>query len=101
MLSQNGRLVVDNPRAVDRFRIGDNAIQFNYRDRYSTEKYRLRLINERGLAERPLTRSAGQAALAGELDARTLYRRFTGAMDYRASATGSAMMEEMHLDGSR
>lgn len=94
MLSQNGRLVVDNPNRIIRDTIGETT-SFEYTD--SRERHIAIIRRERTLVERPLTQKIGQAALAGELDATTLYRRFSGTMSYEVYATGSAMLEDARL----
>jgi hypothetical protein len=44
-----------------------------------------------------LTQSLGKVGLPDELEAGSLYRRFTGTMEHRVRAVGRATTEQMRL----
>jgi hypothetical protein len=100
MLAQYGAVVTDDPRRVDSFLTGDESSvtrHFEYPKNGKDEHHEIMFTSEGKLSELPLTQSLGKVGLPDELEAGSLYRRFTGTMEHRVRAVGRATTEQMRL----
>jgi hypothetical protein len=100
MLAQNGNLITDRLRDVDSFTTSNGPVttrHYEYPRFGHDEAHGITFRSEQSLAERSLARNLGDTGLSTELDAGSLYRRFSGTMKHTVLAVGTATTEHLLL----